>query len=146
EMLNQPIALGHYCVEAVERRVWRPNDTRELYITFVGIERDQQHVVHGRQRPDQQHDTEYHRDRFSENSPQPIARPAHRPAGWVGDAGATVAAHVRASARKGPVLALHNCTSLVWSVRIRMSVIGISTGRADSTTATPSAGWAASKA
>ena len=40
----------------------------------------------------------------------------------------------------------HSCTSRVWSVRIRRIAIGISTGSADSTAATPSDGRAASKA
>ena len=40
----------------------------------------------------------------------------------------------------------HICTSLVWSLRIRTITIGISTGTADITAATPSAGFAASKA
>src|SRR5262249_43601669 len=107
-------------VEAVERRVWRPDDAVELYITLVRIERDQQHVVHGRQRPEQQHDGERHRGRGGEHPP-PRARPAQR------------------------LQALHTCTARVWSgrvrsVRIRRIASGISTGRADITTATPRAG------
>jgi hypothetical protein len=69
EILNQPISLGQDGVEAVERRVRGPQEALELYVAVVGIERDQQHVVDGRQRPQQEHDDEYHRGHFGENSP-----------------------------------------------------------------------------
>ena len=84
------------------------------------IERDQQHVVHGRQRPDQERDAEHHRGHLR-----------RRPAAADSAVGAP------ASRRAGDA---HSCTSLVWSVRIRMIAIGISTGRADITAATPSDG------
>src|SRR6185503_17109972 len=104
----------------------RPDEALELYIAFIAIERDQQHVVNGRQRPDQERDAEYHRRHFGEKAPQPMARSEHGRTGRAGYA--------------------HNCTFLVWTVRMRMITIGISAGRADRTAATPSDGWAASKA
>src|SRR5262245_15411982 len=58
-------------MEAVERWIRRPDDALELDISFVGIERDQQHVVHGRQRPDQEHDGQHHREGFDEHPPRP---------------------------------------------------------------------------
>jgi len=48
EILDQPISLGQYGIEAVERWVRRPDEALELYIPFIAIERDQQHVVNGR--------------------------------------------------------------------------------------------------
>ena len=126
EILDEPVSLGQDGLKAVKRWVRRPDEPLELDIAFIAIERDQQHVVDGRQRPDHERDAEYHRRHFGEERPQPMARAERRRTGRAGDA--------------------HNCTSLVWSVRIRMITIGISTGRADMTAATPSDGWAASKA
>ena len=70
---TQPVSLGQDDLKAVERRVRRPDEALELYITFVAVERDQQHVVHGRQRPDQEQDAKSHRGHFGESAPQPMA-------------------------------------------------------------------------
>jgi hypothetical protein len=59
-------------LKAVEGWVRRPDEALELYIAFIAIERDQQHVVNGRQRPDQERDAEYHRRHFGEKPPQPM--------------------------------------------------------------------------
>src|SRR5947208_1704853 len=111
EVLDEPISLGQDGVEAMERRVRRPDDPLEFDVALVAIERDQQHVVHGCQRPDQQQGAQGEGSQLDQHPP-----PAH------------------------------SCISRVPSARIRMSVIGTSTGRADITAATPSEGWAPSKA
>ena len=116
--------MGQDHAEGIERRLGREDVAGELDFTFFRIEGDQQHVVDREQRPDQQYQAEHHRARFGEK-PTPPAAPASQPAGCHGDA--------------------HNCASLVCSLRIMMMMIGISTGTADITAATPRSGLIPSK-
>src|SRR5262249_25030637 len=125
EILEVPISLGYDDPKAFKRRVRRPDITGELVITFR-IERDQTHVVNRQERPDQQHDAEHRQGRVGETPPHAIARPARQPAEGRSDA--------------------HNCTSVVCTLRISTITSGISTGRADNITATPSSGWPRSNA
>src|SRR6516225_3025819 len=124
EILEIPISLGYDDPKAFERRARRPDIAGELVITF-GIERDQEHVVNRQERPDQQHDAEDGRGRFGENPSRAVAPTARWPAER-GDA--------------------HNWTSVAWTLRISTITSGISTGRADNITATPSSGWPRSNA
>ena len=125
-MLEVAVRLGQDDAEGVERRLGRPDIAGELDLTLFRIERDQEHVVDRDQRPDQQDSGEHHRAGFDQNPTPPVAPPRQRQLG---------------GSRGGA----HNCTSLVWMRRSRMITIGISTGNADITAATPSAGLAMSK-
>src|SRR5262249_24313088 len=117
--------LSHDIEETIERRFGRPEIAGELDFALFGIEGNQEHVVDRCQRPDQDDDAEHYRAGFSNHSPK-LVPPVRR-----------------TQARQG---AGHHCTSVVWSLCIRMITIGISTGSADITAATPSAGLARSKA
>ena len=75
---------------------------------------------------DHKHDAERHSGRLREKPPQSAVPTARRPA--------------------GDHSAAHNCTAVVWSLRISIITIGISTGRADNAAATPSSGRLTSKA
>ena len=120
-----PVMLRHDRTEALKRWLGRPDIAVEFDFAFFGIECNQQHVVDGEQRPDQEDAAEHHRGRFGENPSQTVA-PTRR---------------LRECQRDA-----HSCASLVWSLRINTITIGISTGSADITAATPSAGLPKSKA
>src|SRR6185437_11296464 len=122
--LKVPVTLGHDDAEAVERRRGRPDRVAEHVAVLA--DGDQHHVVDRRDGPDHQQDGEHARHRLAEHPPQPIARTPGRSRD--GDGGA------------------HSCTSEVRSLCISSMTIGISTGSADITAATPSRGWASTKA
>src|SRR5262249_5713450 len=110
--------------EALERGFRWPEVAAELDLAFLRIEGDQQHVVHGQQRPDEQGDAEQDGARRGEEPSEPDAE------------GSPLGRHREA----------HSWMALVWSTRISTMTAGISRGRIDITAATPRAGLAASKA
>jgi len=102
-----------------------PDVAVELDLPFLGIERDQEQIVHRQQRPNEEDDAERRRTALDEHPPQ-----APAPAPQAADNGRDA----------------HSCTSLVRSRFISTITIGIKSGRADMTAAIPSAGWLRSKA
>jgi hypothetical protein len=82
EILKIPGLLGNDIEERFERRFRYPQIASELDLPFFGIERDQEHVVDGEQRPDQENETEYGRSDLGQNSPPSIARSPRR---WLRD-------------------------------------------------------------
>src|SRR5205823_8298236 len=98
------------------------------YIAF-GFERDHDHVVERRNRPNQQDDADQRRPGIAQIAPAP------------GDPPHPIRRLRRCYSRAGiRRYRGHSCTSAVLSLRIRMITSGISSGNADMTAATPSCG------
>ena len=112
-------------------RIRRPDVVAEHVV--VRLERDHDHVVDRRQRPDDQDDAERQRRRLRSDAAAPVIRAA------AAAAGAAVSRFVEQD--RG-----HSCTSEVRSLCISIITSGIISGKADITAATPSSGRAISNA
>src|SRR5207245_10282465 len=131
EVLQIPVALGQDTPEALDRPDPRPDVIGEH--VALGLERDHHHVVDGHDRPHDEHDREQQGPRGLE-----MVAAAH-------GTERTRCRSRRGESRLGRDRA-HSCTSAVRSLRIRTITSGITIGSADITAATPSRGWAISKA
>src|SRR5262249_3948496 len=136
ELLEVPVALGDDDPEAVERRSFGKDRLCEH--VALRFERHHENVVDRNQGPDQHQAGDAEGARFL-----PPAQPARAPRA------------LRRQGRDGQAYGNgdrvvdgdgHSVTSVVRSLRIRISTSGIISGSADSTAATPSSGRATSKA
>src|SRR5262249_39636205 len=134
EILQIPVILGPDHTKARERRVRRPDAAGEL-ITLV-IERNEQHVVDGEQRPDQQGDAKHSAHDAAGNSPS-VAVPRARAAISSGHA-----AHADFIGESRG----HSCTPVLCKRRIKRITAGMASGRTDIIAAVPSSGWPKVKA
>src|SRR5581483_6519631 len=116
ETFEVPEAFGEDDIEAVQRRILRPDRARKDGV--MAGKRDDRHVVDRRQRPDDQHDAQHDAGGFHGAATRAVA--PWRNAPGAGDA--------------------HSCCSDMRSLRIRMMIRGINTGKAVMTSATPSRG------
>src|ERR1700716_848929 len=135
-MFQIPVPLGEDDPEAVQRRLHR-DDAGTIDIAFV-LEGDHHHVVDRREGPHQHHGIEQEERRVARLSPASRCAP-HPPRG-------TRRAGDRQRRLGCDASHAHSCTSVVFSLRIRMITSGISTGNAVITTATPRSGRARSNA
>src|SRR5262249_11177279 len=136
ELLEVPVALGDDDPEALERRPgWKDRFGEHVALRF---ERHHEYVVDRNQGPDQHQDGDADRAHLL-----PPAQPARAPCA------------LRRQGHDGQAYGngdrvldgnCHSVTSVVRSLRIRISTSGIMSGNAVSTAATPSSGRATSKA
>src|ERR1700751_4215473 len=116
ETFEVPEAFSDDDIEAVQCRIFRPDGAGKDVV--VGRERDDDHIVNRRQRPNDQHDAQQHGGGFPRATGRAVAPWRKMPG-----AGDT-----------------HSCPSDMRSLRIRMKIRGINTGKAVITSATPRRG------